>query len=216
MTAGPCVHSPTTRCMPRRTSDAFSERLGRSCKGLIMSQREPLAGYPCLDRPSSDESKRAVDDRTDILQSLCVSFVVAKSRVTAQAEGSSDIYRLCGRLTLRKPSASARSLKHCLQMLRPYFRIRPAWWEHTRLREIAVSFICSITAKHQLTSLGCLCRRFAGASTTLIDDWKAGRIVSRGHVESGDGYARHIVVGCLSPEPLAHLGDRGRFDRIKV
>ena len=36
-------------------------------------------------------------------------------------------------LTLTNPISAAFSRKHCLQMLRPYFRITPALWVHTRL-----------------------------------------------------------------------------------
>jgi hypothetical protein len=38
-------------------------------------------------------------------------------------------------LTLMKPISWLFSRKHCRQMLRPYFRIRPALWVQTRLLE---------------------------------------------------------------------------------
>ncbi len=38
------------------------------------------------------------------------------------------------RPTLIKPISLEYSRKHCRQMFRPYFRIRPHWLEHTRLQ----------------------------------------------------------------------------------
>lgn len=40
---------------------------------------------------------------------------------------------LSGERTLTNPISAAFSLKHCLQMLRPYLRIKPALWVQTRL-----------------------------------------------------------------------------------
>lgn len=109
---------------------------------------------------------------------LNVSFLTQKVKRTR--EGGSQVYII---YTFLNPIASAFSLKACLDMFKPYFRIKPLFFLSpvTRLVSVLISFdfssLCScvlkmtraivcvcVQSQNPLTIRGSLSRRFVGAS----------------------------------------------------